>query len=100
MMFARNIFELTRHAAIIESDTPHFEDNRRFRGNGVIYLHRDQVTLETGNVRHLTEMRPDRVAMAQFFLSAGFDSVEFIAPGPESGFFDRGEKSVMLCRKR
>jgi hypothetical protein len=99
MMFARNILEITGRAAIIESDTPNYPHNHRFRSNGVVYLNREQVTLERGNIRYLTEMRPDRVALAQMFLSAGFSSVEFIEPDPNADYFASGAKSVMLCRK-
>ncbi len=96
-LFARNVYEITNHVALVESDTPSFPDNSRFRGHGVIYLNRDQVTLEAGNVRYLTEMRPDRVALAQLFLSAGFEEVAFVPPVHGSPYFERGEKTLMVC---
>lgn len=98
-LFARNVYEVTDHVALVESDTPDFPGNDRFRGNGVIYLNRDQVTLESGNVRYLTEMRPDRVALAQLFIAAGFEEIVFVDPLPTFDYFVRGEKSLMICFK-
>ena len=52
----------------VESDTPVFEDNHRFRGHGNLYLHRDQVTLAEGDIRYLTEIRSDRHALVEMLL--------------------------------
>ncbi len=99
MLFLRNLLEITEIAALIESDTPVFPENQRFRGNGVLYLHRDQVTLRAGNVRHFTEMRPDRKALVEMLLSAGFERVISIPPATEAPYrmYDTGEKSVLLA---
>jgi 2-polyprenyl-3-methyl-5-hydroxy-6-metoxy-1,4-benzoquinol methylase len=99
MLFLRNLFEITETAAVIESDTPSFPDNQRFRGNGVVYLHRDQVTLRAGNVRYFTEMRPDRQALAEMLLNAGFERVISIPAATESPYhmYDSGEKTVLLA---
>ncbi len=99
MLFLRNLFEVTEFATIIESDTPHFPDNQRFRGRGIVYLHRDQVTLSSGNVRHFTEMRPDRQALVEMVLAAGFQSVVEIPPATRSpyGMYDTGEKTVVVA---
>jgi hypothetical protein len=99
MLFLRNLYEITEIAAVIESDTPSFPENQRFRGNGVVYLHRDQVTLKAGDVRYFTEMRPDRQALAEMLLSAGFERVISIPPATEAPYrmYDSGEKSVLLA---
>ena len=99
LLFLRNVFEITEIAAVIESDTPSFPENRRFRDHGVVYLHRDQVTLRSGNVRYFTEMRPDRQALAEMLLTAGFERVISIPPATEAPFhmYDSGEKSVLLA---
>jgi hypothetical protein len=99
MLFARNLFAATDGVSIVESDTPAFPGNQRFRGFGTMYLHRDQVTLSPGNVRYLTEMRPDRQALAELLLSAGFSRVHALSPATTapSRFFDSGEKTVMLA---
>ena len=80
MLFLRNLFAVTEHIAIVESDTPVFPDNATFRGFGAVYLHRDQVTLEAGDVRYLTEMRPDRQALVEMLISAGFREVDTVEP--------------------
>jgi hypothetical protein len=100
LLFARNLFELTDQVALVESDTPVFPDNVHFRGWGNIYLHRDQVTLEPGNIRYLTEMRPDRQALAELLLAAGFREVHAVVPpteGTRSAYFDNGEKSLLVA---
>ena len=83
MLFCRNLRAITGQMAVVESDTPVFPDNERFRGHGTVYMNRDQVTLGPNNVRHFSELRPDRVALAEMLLSAGFRSVELVTP--ESG---------------
>lgn len=99
MLFLRNLFEITEIAAVIESDTPSFPENRRFRGNGLVYLHRDQVTLRSGHVRYFTEMRPDRQALAEMLLATGFERVISMPPATDAPFhmYDSGEKSVLLA---
>jgi 2-polyprenyl-3-methyl-5-hydroxy-6-metoxy-1,4-benzoquinol methylase len=101
LLFARNLYEATNEVCIIESDTPIFDEPQRFRGNGVVYLNKDQVTLSVGNVRKLIEFRPDREALIDMMLTAGFRSAEVLEPPPEvqGTFFARGEKSVLLCMK-
>ena len=86
---------------MIESDTPTFPEPNRFRGNGVVYLNKDQVTLSSGNIRKLIEFRPDREALIDIMLTAGFSSVDVLDP-PEhdpNSYFSRGEKTVLLCRR-
>jgi 2-polyprenyl-3-methyl-5-hydroxy-6-metoxy-1,4-benzoquinol methylase len=99
VLFARNLYAATKKMAVVESDTPHFPDNERFRGHGNVYLHRDQVTLEPGNVRFLTEMRPDRQALAEILIAAGFSRVELVdaAKHHPSKYFSSGEKSMMIA---
>jgi hypothetical protein len=99
MLFARNLFAATTKAAIVESDTPVFRTNQRFRGFGVTYLHCDQVTVSPGNVRYLMESRPDRQALAELLLAAGFSRVHAIpaATTATSRYFDSGEKTVLLA---
>ncbi len=99
MLFARNLFAATDRVAIVESDTPVFPGNQRFRGFGTMYLHRDQVTLRPGIVRYLTEMRPDRQALAEILLNAGFLRVHAISPATAAPwrYFDSEEKTVMLA---
>jgi hypothetical protein len=99
MLFARNLYAATNRAAVVESDTPVFRANQRFRGFGVTYLHRDQVTVGPDNVRHLIELRPDRQALAEILLTAGFSRVHAIpaATTASSRFFDSGEKTVLLA---
>jgi hypothetical protein len=101
MLFLRNLFEITGRAAVVESDTPLFPENQRFRGFGVVYLHRDQVTIGRGSVRHFTEMRPDRQALTEMLLAAGFERVIEIPPAANVRFrmFDTGEKSVLLAMR-
>jgi hypothetical protein len=99
LLFARNLFEATTSFAVVESDTPVYPDNAHFRGWGNIYLHRDQVTLEPGNIRYLTEMRPDRQALAEVLLAAGFSEVHAVLPEPDepSPYFQNGEKSLLVA---
>ena len=99
LLFARNLFEATTSFAVVESDTPVYPDNAHFRGWGNIYLHRDQVTLEPGNIRYLTEMRPDRQALAEMLLAAGFSEVHAVQPEPDepSSYFQNGEKSLLVA---
>ena len=101
LLFARNLYEITDDVCIVESDTPTFADPKRFRGNGVVYLNKDQVTIEAGDVRKLIEFRPDREALIDIMLTSGFQSVEVLEPKPEANatFYATGEKSVLLCRK-
>lgn len=99
MLFARNLRAITGKIAVVESDTPVFPANQRFRGWGNVYLHRDQVSLAPGNVRYLTEFRPDVQALAEILLAAGFARVERI-PVVERGvsrYLDVGEKSVVVA---
>ena len=100
-LFARNCFQATNDVCIIESDTPVFAEPNRFRGNGVVYLNKDQVTLEAGNVRKLLEFRPDAEALIDILLTAGFSTVELLQPDDASkdSYYGRGEKSVFFCRK-
>jgi hypothetical protein len=99
MLFLRNLRAATRRIAIVESDTPVIPGNVGFRGFGTLYLHRDQVTIESGVVRYLMEMRPDRQALAEMLLAAGFERVELIPPAVTSSspYFDSGEKSMMVA---
>ncbi len=99
MLFARNLYAATKLVAIVESDTPVFPTNKRFRGNGNVYLHRDQVTLASDNVRYLTEFRPDRQALVEMLLAAGFTRVELIAPSTSkvSRYFTSGEKTLVVA---
>lgn len=100
LLFARNLYSITDGVAVIESDTPVLPDNARFRGHGALHLNRDQVTLAPGDVRYLTEMRPDRLALAELLLSAGFRHVSVVeATGPTSRYFRTGEKTVMLAER-
>lgn len=100
-LFCRNLFEITTDICLVESDTPLFPDAPRFRGNGIVYLHRDQVTLESGSVRYLTEMRPDSRALAQLLLSVGFARVALVPPSQTARYaqYDSGEKSLFICTK-
>ncbi len=102
-LFARNLYEITNEVCILESDTPVFEEPKRFRGdNGVIYLHKDQVTLAEGNVRKLLEMRCDRKALVEIMLTSGFSKVVEI-PGRKkkdgSRYYNTKEKSLLVCFK-
>jgi hypothetical protein len=99
MLFARNLYAATKLVAIVESDTPVFPANKRFRGNGNVYLHRDQVTLASDNVRYLSEFRPDRQALVEMLLAAGFKKVDLIAPSTSKGsrYFTSGEKTVVVA---
>ena len=49
----------------------------------------------------LIEFRPDREALIDIMLTAGFQSVEVLDPSPDAHatFYASGEKSVLLCRK-
>ena len=100
MLFARNLHAATDRVAVVESDTPVLLGNKRFRGFGNVYLHRDQVTLARGDVRHLTELRPDRQALAEMLLAAGFRTVDLVpaATVTPSRYFTSGEKTVMVAR--
>jgi hypothetical protein len=99
ILFLRNLFDLTNRVSVIECDTPVFPGNERFRGHGIIYLHRDQVTLAAGRTRHFTEMRPDRQALVELVLSAGFNRVMEVPPSTTARFpmFETGEKTVLLA---
>lgn len=99
MLFARNLYEATGEVCIVESDTPSFDSPNRFRGNGVIYLNRDQVTISAGNVRKIIEFRPDREALVDLMLTAGFSEVRVLEDSSEQGFFASGEKTVVICMK-
>lgn len=100
MLFARNLFEATKEVCIIESDTPKFAKPNRFRGNGVIYLNKDQVAITEDNPRYLLEFRPDREALIDLLLTVGFSSVEVLEPTRVSNsYYARGEKSILLCRR-
>ena len=98
LLFCRNLREVAP-VAVVESDTPVFPHNERFRGYGNVYMHRDQVTISAGKVRYLCELRPDRQALAEMLLNAGYEHVELIEPkGDEiSRYFLSGEKSVMVA---
>jgi SAM-dependent methyltransferase len=100
-LFCRNLYEITTDVCLVESDTPYFPGAPRFRGNGVVYLHRDQVTLESGHVRRLTEMRPDVHALTQLLLSVGFTRVAVVPPNEKIRYsqYDSGEKSLLVCTK-
>ena len=100
-LFCRNLFEISADVCLVESDTPLFPDAPRFRGHGVVYLYRDQVTLESGDVRRLTDMRPDRKALAQLLLSVGFARVAVVPPNENVRYsqYDSGEKSLLVCTK-
>lgn len=96
LLFARNLRHITRRIAIIESDTPVFPQNERFRGFGNLYLHRDQVRLRPGDDAHrfVTELRPDRQALVEILLTAGFARVQYI-PSVKLGmspYFDSGRE--------
>lgn len=99
MLFARNLYAATKLMAIVESDTPVFPMNKRFRGNGNVYLHRDQVTLSSDDVRYFTEFRPDRQALVEMLLAAGFKRVDVISPSTSkaSKYFTSGEKTVLAA---
>ena len=101
LLFARNLFAATNDVCIIESDTPTFPEPNRFRGNGVVYLNKDQVTIGPGDIRKLIEFRPDREELIDIMLTAGFSAVEVLEPLPEdkATFFATGEKSILFCRK-
>ncbi|MFT7476486.1 MAG: hypothetical protein ACI81L_003441 [Verrucomicrobiales bacterium] len=101
LLFARNLYASTNDVCVMESDTPIFPEPLRFRGNGVVYLNKDQVTIGEGNIRKLIEFRPDQEALIDIMLTAGFSSVEVLKPDDPSSntFFGRGEKSILLCRK-
>lgn len=101
LLFARNLYAATNEVCVIESDTPTFANPNRFRGNGVVYINKDQMTISADNIRRLVEFRPDREALIDIMLTAGFTSVDVLDPpehDPDS-YFSRGEKSVLLCRK-
>ncbi len=101
LLFARNLFAATNDVCVIESDTPRFAKPNRFRGNGVVYINKDQMTVATGHIRKLMEFRPDREALIDIMLTAGFSSVDVLDP-PEpdaDSYFSRGDKTVLLCRK-
>ncbi len=101
LLFARNCYDATSDVCIVESDTPVFGSPNRFRGNGVVYLNRDQVTLERGDVRKVLEFRPDVEALVDILLTAGFSHVEVLESdsAADDSYFGRGEKSVLFCRK-
>jgi 2-polyprenyl-3-methyl-5-hydroxy-6-metoxy-1,4-benzoquinol methylase len=101
MLFARNLFAATNDVCVIESDTPTFVNPNRFRENGVVYLNKDQVTVSAGNVRKIMEFRPDREALIDIMLTAGFSTIDVLDPHEydKNSYFSRGEKSVLLCRK-
>ena len=99
MLWLRNLYAATKSVAVVESDTPIYPRNARFRGYGVTYLHRDQVTLSANNVRYITEFRPDRQALAEMLLAAGFQRVDEVAPATLTPcrYFDDGEKSMLIA---
>ena len=99
LLFCRNLFEVTKKIAFVESDTPNFPSNERFRGYGTMYLHRDQVTLHRGNIRYIQEFRPDRLALVEMLLQSGFSSVKIIH-APEkarSHYFESENKSLVVA---
>jgi len=109
LLFTRNLYEISGDVCVIESDTPIFKETNRFRGNGVVYLNKDQVTIEAGDVRKFAEFRPDREALIDMMLTSGFQSVEVLEPKPDDiaayeasgdrSHYATGEKSVLFCRK-
>jgi hypothetical protein len=101
LLFARNLYEATERVAIVESDTPSFPNNESFRGFGSLYLHRDQVTAGPDDIRYVTEMRPDRQALAEVLLEAGFSRVRLVPPssGELSRYFAAGEKSMVVAER-
>ena len=99
LLFARNLYAATAKVALVESDTPVFPRNQRFRGFGSVYLHRDRVTIDASTVRYLTELRPDRQALAEILLTAGFRRVDVVpvATAKPSRYFTTGEKTMMVA---
>lgn len=97
-LFCRNL-RAVAPVALVESDTPVFPHNDRWRGHGALHLHRDQVTVGDGEVRHLTEMRPDRHALVELLLQAGYEEVSLVEPPPDddSRYFASGEKTLLLA---
>lgn len=90
---------MTKKIAIVESDTPLLNDS--FRGNGAFFLNRDQVTLSRGNVRYLTEMRPNRKALIESLITVGFKEVYILEEHSKikSRYFTSGEKTIVAAIK-
>lgn len=102
-LFARNLFKITNEVCFVESDTPVTNDKNRFRGGGgVMYLHKDQVMMNAQEVRSLMEIRPDRLALIQILLAAGFNKIEVLEPKESTTrdrLFTSGEKTLLMCTK-
>lgn len=100
LLFCRNLFEVAP-VVVLESDTPNFPNNQRFRGFGNIYMHQDQLTLSLGNVRRLLELRPDRQAAAEMLLNAGYTRVQAVTVSGDqaSKYFANGDKSVLVATR-
>ncbi len=99
MLFLRNVFDLTKVACIVESDTPIIKSGKD--NDGLIRLVDQQVTFTPGNVRFILEARPSLRALVDMLLAVGFSRVEHIAP-PQNGncpYLAAGTKSVVLAYK-
>ncbi len=50
-------------------------------------------------MRYITEFRPDRQALAELLLAAGFQRVDEVAPATLTPcrYFDDGEKSMLIA---
>jgi 2-polyprenyl-3-methyl-5-hydroxy-6-metoxy-1,4-benzoquinol methylase len=97
MLFMRNVFEITKYACILESDTPIVSKN----DGGYLKQVEQQVTKKQGDIRYILELRPNINALIDMALAVGFSSVSVVEP-PESAtcpYLKRGTKSIIVCRR-
>ncbi len=96
MLFLRNLYSITKRICLVESDTP-----QNSLGFGCLVQQDCQVTLMKGQVRYILEQRPNRRALVDMLLNAGFSSVSVIEPPSEadSKSIWSGRKSVLIARK-
>jgi 2-polyprenyl-3-methyl-5-hydroxy-6-metoxy-1,4-benzoquinol methylase len=96
MLFLRNLYSITNNICIIESDTP-----KNPLGFGCLSLQDCQVTLRKGEVRYFLEQRPNRRALVDMLLNAGFSSVDIIEcpPDEESRDLRGAHKTIAVAKK-
>lgn len=100
-LFLRNLYEVTKNVAVVESDTPVVKGDLHPKEFARISLNRDVVTLEPGVVRQLIEFRPNRDALVAMLHAVGFRKVVVLPPSDtvEDVYFRNGEKSMLLAFK-
>ena len=99
MLFLRNVAEITSEYLVLETDTPISQGS--FANLGCFHLNVDRVALSSGVSRKLLEFRPDRQALVQVLMHAGFNEVPVLPAAPDVAdkYFTSGQKSIVVARR-